>query len=42
MQNVLEMGVKRWGLTDRQVSFITFVFQYAYVPLTFDLDPVSK
>ena len=36
MQNLLEMGVK---LTrpDWKVSFITFVFQYAYAPMTFDL-----
>ena len=34
MQNLFEMGVK--------VSFITFVFQYAYAPVSFDLDLVSE
>ena len=41
MQNLLEMGVKgheAWLKSE----FYQFVFQYAYAPLTFDLDLVSE
>ena len=40
MQNLLEMGVKSHEAWLKS-EFYQFVFQYAYAPLTFDLDLVS-
>ena len=41
MQNLLEMGVKSHKAWLKS-EFYHIVFQYAYAPLTFDLDLVSE
>ena len=42
MQILLEMGVKSHEAWLKSKFYHICVFQYAYAPLTFDLDPVSE
>ena len=42
MQNLLKMGVKSHEAWLKSVLSHYFVFQYAYAPLTVDLDLVSQ
>ena len=42
MQNLLEMGVKNHKALLKSEFYHICVFQYAYGPLTFDLDLVSE
>ena len=42
MQNLLEMGVKSHEAWLKSEFYHICVFQYAYAPLTLDLDLVSE
>ena len=42
MQNLLEMGVKSHETWLKSEFHQIYVFQFAYAPLTFDLDLVSE